>query len=134
MSTAAVSTNARPRAASTTAPHSTSSLPPPHHLSSAQRRELESELRRELAALDRRLASERQAESAEPRAIASHDAAVATLRASDDSTRRDVIATALERLVSGEYGSCSHCGEPIPFGRLLVMPEASHCLACSARS
>ena len=133
MSTAAVSTNARPRAASTTAPHSTSSLPPPHHLSSAQRRELESELRRELAALERR-ASERQAESAEPRAIAAHDAAVAALRASDDSARRDVIATALARLVSGEYGSCSHCSEPIPFGRLLVMPEATHCLVCSVRS
>ena len=133
MSTAAVSTNARPRAASTTAPHSTSSLPPPLHLSSAQRRELESELRRELAALERR-ASERQAESAEPRAIAAHDAAVAALRASDDSARRDVVATALERLVSGEYGSCSHCGEPIPFGRLLVMPEATHCLVCSVRS
>jgi DnaK suppressor protein len=117
-----------------TQPQSTSSLPPPHHLSLAQRRELESELRRELATLDRRLASERQTESAEPRALAAHDAAAAALRASDTSERRDLLATALARLTSGEYGSCSRCGEPIPFGRLLVMPEAIHCLACSARS
>ena len=131
MSTAAASTEARSRAASTTQPQSTSSLPPPRHLSLAQRRELESELRRELATLERRLASERQSESAEPRA---HDVAASALRTSDTSERRDVLASALARLTSGEYGSCSRCGEPIPFGRLLVMPEAIHCLACSARS
>ena len=131
MSTVATSTEARSRAASTTQPQSTNSLPPPLHLSLAQRRELESELRRELATLERRLASERQTESAEPRA---HDVAAAALRTSDTSERRDLLATALARLTSGEYGSCSRCGEPIPFGRLLVMPEAIHCLACSARS
>ena len=130
MSTASVSTNARPRAASTTAPHSTSSLPPPHHLSSAQRRELESELRRELAVLERRLVSELQTEAAEARIVAKHDVSAAMPATTDTAERRDLVASALARLASGTYGACSRCGEPIPYGRLLVMPEATHCLRC----
>ena len=134
MSITAVSTKTRGRVSTTPPPQSTSSLPPPIHLTIAQERELESELRRELAALERRLASERQGESAETHVVAAHDAAAASLRASDTSARRDLVADALARLASGEYGACSRCGEPIPYGRLLVMPEASHCLSCSARA
>jgi RNA polymerase-binding transcription factor DksA len=97
-------------------------------------RELEAELRRELTALERRLASERQAESTDPIGVAAGGAPVATLRMSDTDLRRDLVAAALARLEAGDYGTCSHCGEPIPFGRLLVMPEATHCLGCSGRS
>jgi RNA polymerase-binding transcription factor DksA len=104
------------------------------HLTLAQLRELEFELRRELAALERRLDSERQTELAETHVVAAHDAAAANSRASDIIVRRDVVASALARLASGGYGTCSHCGEPIPYGRLLVMPEATHCLRCSVRS
>jgi DnaK suppressor protein len=116
-------------------PNSTSSVPPPRHLSLAQKRELEHELRRELATLERRLASEHQAEAAETGLVAAaYDAAVGSRRATDTSVRHDVVAAALARLAAGEYGACSRCGEPIPYGRLLVMPEATHCLSCSARS
>ena len=132
MSTTALSPTTRSRVTSTPQPTSTSSLPPPLHLTAAQVRELESELHRELAALERRLAAERQAESSDAHVVA--DAAMTTGRTSDTSVRRDVVATALERLASGEYGLCARCGEPIPYGRLLVMPEATHCLHCNGRS
>jgi DnaK suppressor protein len=108
-------------------------VPPPSHLTAAQLRELEAELRRELVALERRIVSERQAESAEVPAAAAHDVSVAMRGTRDIVVRRDVVASALARLASGAYGACSRCGEPIPFGRPLVMPEATHCLSCSGR-
>jgi RNA polymerase-binding transcription factor DksA len=134
MSTTAVSTKTRSRVTSTPPPAATSSLPPPLHLTAAQVRELESELHRELAALERRLVGELQAESNGTHVVALHDGATTTGRSSDTVVRRDVVSAALERLASGEYGLCTRCGEPIPYGRLLVMPEATHCLGCSARS
>ena len=131
---------------STTAPSSTtwspdartkvpasSTVPPPSRLTAAQEVELEAELLRELGAVERRLASERQSQPAERQGIAARDA-VATRGVSDTELRRDAIAAALARLDAGAYGTCSHCGEPIPFGRLLVMPEATHCLSCSGRA
>jgi DnaK suppressor protein len=133
MSTTAVSPDTRLRVTSTRSPGAPRSVPPPVRLTSAQLQELEAELRRELTTLDRRLVSERQNDSAEPSSAAG-GAAVTTLRVSDTDLRRDLVAAALARLASGEYGTCGHCGDPIPFGRLLVMPEATHCLACSGRS
>jgi DnaK suppressor protein len=132
MSITTASPATRARATGTLAPRSTGSLPPPISLTIAQLRELESELRRELGALDRRLASERQAESAES-PVVDAPGSTATRRASDTGARRDLVAAALSRLAAGEYGVCSRCSEPIPYGRLLVMPEATHCLACSGR-
>ena len=131
MTTIAVFPRTRARATTTTA---TGSVPQSLTLTVAQERELEAELRRELAALERRLISERQAESAETHVVAAHDAAEAARRTSDIIVRRDVVAAALARLAAGEYGACSRCGEPIPYGRLVVMPEATHCLRCSGRA
>lgn len=37
---------------------------------------------------------------------------------------------ALERLRDGTYGNCIYCGNAIPAGRLLVIPETTHCLGC----
>jgi RNA polymerase-binding transcription factor DksA len=107
-------------------------VPPPSRLTAAQRRELESDLRRELLALDRRMLSERQADSAESRFVPTHD--VSLRGASDTAVRRDLVARALARLADETYGISARCGEPIPYGRLLVMPEATHCLRCSSRS
>jgi DnaK suppressor protein len=134
MSTSAVSTRSRPRAASRPSPNASSSVPPPSRLTAAQRRELEAELRRELVALDRRLLSERQADSAETRFPSTRDLSVALLAASDTAVRRDLVASALARLADETYGMCARCGEPIPYGRLLVMPEATHCLRCHGRA
>ena len=134
MSTSAVSTRSRSRAASRPSPNATSSVPPPSRLTAAQRRELEAELRRELVALDRRLLSERQRDSTETRFAPTHDLSVALLAASDTAVRRDLVASALARLADETYGMCARCGEPIPYGRLLVMPEATHCLQCHGRT
>lgn len=40
------------------------------------------------------------------------------------------IQEAFRRLEDGSYGICSKCGAPIPFGRLMVFPEAPTCQAC----
>ena len=134
MSTAAVSTESWSRAAGAARSAASRSVPPPLRLTADQERELESELRRELAALERRIVNESQSDAADSSNAAMHGGAAATQRMSDADLRRDAVAAALARLAAGTYGTCSHCGEPIPFGRLLVMPEATHCLACSARA
>ena len=46
--------------------------------------------------------------------------------------RYDAIVNALDRLAAGSYGTCVECDNPIPYGRLIVMPEALHCITCSA--
>lgn len=134
MSSTASSTRTRSRIARTPAPTAASSVPPPSPLTAAQRRELEAELRHELTALDRRLLSERQADSTETQFVPTHDVSVAMRGASDTVIRRDLVASALARLADDTYGMCAHCGEPIPYGRLLVMPEATQCLRCNGRS
>ena len=42
----------------------------------------------------------------------------------------DATQGALARLREGGYGTCAQCGEPIAYGRLLVMPETTHCIGC----
>ena len=44
--------------------------------------------------------------------------------------RHQALAAALRRLEAGTYGTCLSCREAIPYGRLLVMPETTHCVAC----
>lgn len=41
------------------------------------------------------------------------------------------IVAALKRIEDGTYGVCRECGEPIQYGRLLVVPEAATCSACA---
>jgi DnaK suppressor protein len=43
------------------------------------------------------------------------------------------IDRALARIVSGDYGSCTACGEPIPLARLEALPTASECIGCARR-
>ena len=43
------------------------------------------------------------------------------------------LAAALERLNSGDYGTCVECGEPIAPARLRVMPEVQTCVRCQDR-
>lgn len=40
---------------------------------------------------------------------------------------------ALERLDSGEYGTCESCAEPIGKGRLMAFPRATLCVSCKQR-
>jgi len=49
-------------------------------------------------------------------------------------THYQALANALQRLRSGTYGQCIHCGKSILLGRLLVIPETEHCLSCGSFS
>lgn len=42
------------------------------------------------------------------------------------------ILEALSRMRSGTYGTCHGCRNPIPFTRLLAIPETLACVNCSA--
>jgi DnaK suppressor protein len=108
------------------------------HLTRAQLRDLRIELEQELAWLDRALARD-------------EERALAALGTSDEDdptghgglavaldgrtrTRRAHVADALHRMMNDEYGSCIRCGADIPYGRLVVLPEAAHCLGCGTQS
>jgi DnaK suppressor protein len=41
---------------------------------------------------------------------------------------------ARERLAAGTYGLCASCGDPIPTGRLQVLPAATLCVPCAERA
>ena len=38
---------------------------------------------------------------------------------------------ALKKIDASEFGLCSECEEPIPFARLMIMPEADLCVQCA---
>ncbi|PCI75504.1 MAG: molecular chaperone DnaK [SAR86 cluster bacterium] len=54
--------------------------------------------------------------------------AVSTRTKAEASLRK--ILKALKRMDLEDFGYCGQCDEPIPFNRLKVQPEASHCLKC----
>lgn len=43
-----------------------------------------------------------------------------------------LLSEALERMEAGRYGSCTGCGGPIAFERLLLFPEARTCASCAS--
>lgn len=51
----------------------------------------------------------------------------------DDMSRSEVgeIRTALRRMVTGQYGLCSQCGQEITADRLAAVPTASKCIVCA---
>jgi DnaK suppressor protein len=63
---------------------------------------------------------------------------VTGMRAPEALLQRDAryhtLTKALRRLRDGTYGDCVYCGNPIPAGRLLVIPETEHCLGCGSLS
>ena len=57
-------------------------------------------------------------------------AAVAAARESRAPARMLRILDAISRMRTGSYGICTACQAPIPFSRLLAIPETSNCVAC----
>ncbi len=55
------------------------------------------------------------------------------LDALGEAGRRELsqINRALARIDAGEFGICAGCGEPIPAGRLAVMPTSEYCVQCA---
>ena len=45
-----------------------------------------------------------------------------------------MINAALKRIESGDYFSCSLCGEEIPSSRLELLPFSSHCVNCADKT
>jgi RNA polymerase-binding transcription factor DksA len=40
------------------------------------------------------------------------------------------VKQALKRMTAGQFGYCRHCGRPINFERLMVLPYAELCVEC----
>ena len=91
-------------------------------LTPAQRRGLQSELLAERARLERSLSAAGD--------VGVGIGGLALQSRTQGSYER--VLDSLRRLEEGTYGTCASCRDPIPYGRLLVMPEATHCLGCGA--
>ena len=109
-------------------------------LTKKQLRELESELHAERARLER--SRERNGTGdAGPGltvdAVASiprtEEGGVALSVATRAHARYAAVLDALARLGAGSYGVCVGCSGNIAYGRLLVMPETTRCVACGPR-
>ena len=71
-----------------------------------------------------------------PRATIGHGHVDLELVTSDAIYRDDEGAehdAALDRLTSGEYGTCERCGRPIGPARLEARPTARRCIACASQ-
>lgn len=108
-------------------------------LTGAQLKELERELRRERAKLERTLSS--LSGAATPllarqeafKTLPDTDSGLPMMLESRTLGRYDTLVEALRRLEAGTYGQCIGCDQPIPYGRLAVMPETTYCLACGSQ-
>jgi DnaK suppressor protein len=113
--------------------------PPTRALTRTQLRALEADLRGERERLERSLGA--NAGDADAMALASRGSipdggtsdSLATAFESRAHARYEAILDALGRIEDGAYGYCAICRNPIPFGRLLVMPESACCVACGPR-
>src|SRR5687767_12812548 len=103
-------------------------------LTKKQLQQLEAELVGERARLQRSLDIQNGADAATfggvSRVPASEEGGVALALVTRSHARYTAVVNALDRLAAGTYGICGGCGAPIPFGRLVVMPEATGCVTC----
>ena len=60
----------------------------------------------------------------------SHDEFVSLRLNSLDYAQLRLVEEALDRMDSGDYGTCLCCEEPIPAKRLRVLPWARYCVKC----
>ena len=52
---------------------------------------------------------------------------------SEARIRLNRLKYARTRIDQEDYGVCEVCEEPIPFGRLKIMPEATRCVVCASQ-
>jgi DnaK suppressor protein len=107
-------------------------------LTRSERREIETALTSEIARIRRAPALlDFPDESVEMSELIETEI-VTGMRAPEALLQRDAryhtLTKALRRLRDGTYGDCVYCGNPIPAGRLLVIPETEHCLGCGSLS
>ena len=106
------------------------SAAPSQHQLSAIRAELHQQRRFRTEQLDELAvdAAEAVADGDEPRRQVTYALRLAARSA------LTAIDAALRRLDEGSYGTCEHCAEPIPWGRLEVLPMTGLCTACQFRA
>lgn len=46
--------------------------------------------------------------------------------------RRNKLEYALRKVDKEDYGLCMECEDEIPFARLMILPEATHCIECAS--
>ena len=63
-----------------------------------------------------------------------HDDEIAFAVADHRAQQLAEVTRALEDIQAGRYGICRECSQPIAKARLKVMPFATRCVACQARS
>ena len=44
-----------------------------------------------------------------------------------------MLERALARIDTADYGTCARCKQPIPIGRLVLMPHTTRCVHCAGR-
>lgn len=78
------------------------------------------------------LRSERESDPVDE---AAEDSAEEVLEGLSERERRELrdIDDALVRIEQGRFGHCARCGGAIGRHRLRAIPEARHCMACSAQ-
>ena len=47
-------------------------------------------------------------------------------------SKLDKLQLAQQKCDDPDFGSCKRCGQPIPKGRLILMPESLFCVKCAA--
>jgi DnaK suppressor protein len=102
-------------------------------ISGAQLREIEADIRSELARIERSLENTVVAldgESLRTTPAFGADGELTATLTSRAHARSMELTEALQRMEEGRYGVCANCGSDIPYGRLLVVPEATQCLRC----
>lgn len=103
--------------------------------SGPQLRELERELRLERARVERVIARDLPLADVGDTSDERPEFHAPALSPADEARlRREALDQALRRVADGDYGACVACGEQIPFGRLLAMPDVTRCVACAARA
>lgn len=50
----------------------------------------------------------------------------------DAQIRRNKLEYALRKVDKDDYGLCLECEDEIPFERLIILPEATHCIECAS--
>lgn len=92
--------------------------------------ELEKTLISRLAGITRDLSSEHSADSAEQVTERENEDVLRNLQ---EETRIELqqVRSALKRIETGDYGTCTKCGEEISPERLNALPYATFCIRCA---
>ncbi len=112
-------------------------------MNSAERKELQRKIKAEIEAQRELIASLR--ETSKPvapdnaigrlsRMEALNDRAVSEASLNAAQAKLSRLETALGKVDQPDFGICVNCDNPIPPGRILLMPEATRCVPCAEKN